>query len=328
MINETQVTVISEMDQELAKENVTKKVIADLKEKYMGLTIKGPEDAQGYTIVKRARLECRDLRILATNIAKKGREHANAISKAWIAKEKEVVGEISEVEDYLQSEQDKIDNIEKIALEKRTALRKQQLADVEYHGDYTDVFSCTDEVFNLILGSATKEFQELTVQRNEQARVKAEEEQRLEKQRIEQEERMKEIERKEQEQINKEKEQKAEQERIESEKKSIEDEKIRAEEDKQRAIEIEEAKEKARLQAIEDEKEKIRIKDLEDKEAERKLQEAEEKRLQALPDMEKMKSYAHALSSVVAPILSTQEAKNTLTGALLKLQDVVDMLNK
>lgn len=315
MENKNEIVVVSEIDQALAKENVTEQVIANLKASYGSLTIAGVDDKNGYDMVKLARYECRDLRILAVKIAKKGREHANAVSKAWINKEKEIVAQISEVEDYLQEQQDAIDNIEKIALEKRATLRREQLHAVEYHGDWTDISTVSDEVFNLILGSATKDYEGYVADMKAQEEEKKAEEDRLEKQRLEQAEEKRLLDEQKEEQERVAREQKAESDRIEREKKQIEDDKIKAEEDKKRAVEIEEAKEKSRLQAIEDEKERLRIKELEDKETERKLQEAEDKRLALLPDLEKLALYAEELSNVTIPDVKSIEANHTLTEA-------------
>lgn len=96
---------------ELAKQNVTEAVIAKLKADYLPLKINGIDDKVGYKKVHDARIVCRDHRTLAEKICKAGREDAVKEQKAWIAKEKEVVAKISEVEQYLKKQEDAIDKI-------------------------------------------------------------------------------------------------------------------------------------------------------------------------------------------------------------------------
>jgi len=94
---------------ELAKQNVTEAVIAKLKKDYLPLKINGINDKEGYKKVHDARIVCRDTRVLAEKICKKGREEAIKIQKEWLAKEKEVVNQVSEVEQYLKKQEDAID---------------------------------------------------------------------------------------------------------------------------------------------------------------------------------------------------------------------------
>lgn len=113
------------IEQALIKENVTEKVIKELQQ-FKSLTIKGIEDKEGYKAANEARITCKNLRVLAEKVCKAGREEAITIQKQWIAKEKEVTGQISEVEDYLKTEQARIDNEKeniRIAAEKAKADR-------------------------------------------------------------------------------------------------------------------------------------------------------------------------------------------------------------
>lgn len=315
MNEKNNVVVVSEIDQALAKENVTEQVIADLKKNYLGLTIAGKEDTQGYEIVKRARIECRDLRNLAIKIAKKGREHSNAVSKAWIEKEKEVVSQISEVEDYLQEQQDIIDNEEKRILEERYEKRKAQLHAVEYHGDWTDISTISDEMFNLILSQTTKEYDAIILQRAEDERIKEEEEARLAKQKEDQEAEAIRLDGIKKEQEEKDRLQREEQDRIDKEKKKLEDEKIAEELRKKHEKELEDEKEKARLKGIEDEKKR-----LEDEKI------AEEQRLRALPDLEKMSNYAQQLKAIPVPVVETAEGRDVLIEATRYLSLAIHVL--
>jgi len=121
---------------ELAKQNITEQVIAKLKKDFMPLKINNIDDREGYKKVHDARIQCRDVRITAEKICKKGREDAIKEQKAWIAKEKEVVAQISEVEQYLKKQEDAIDSqieAQKIRAERLLKLpgRKEQIKDLE-----------------------------------------------------------------------------------------------------------------------------------------------------------------------------------------------------
>lgn len=130
--------------QELVKSNVTETVLANLKKDYLPLKINGINDAEGYKIVHDARIKCRDLRTLTENICKKGRENAVRIQKDWISKEKEVVAQISEVEQHLKKQEDAIDAEKeaiKIKAERLLKLpgRKEQVKGIEaFLGELTD----------------------------------------------------------------------------------------------------------------------------------------------------------------------------------------------
>ena len=139
----------------LAKENVTDVVIAKLKTDFLPLKINGINDKEGYDKVHKARIQCRDIRVLAEKICKKGREDAVKEQKAWIAKEKEVVAQVSEVETYLKKQEDVIDqekeNI-RIRAERLLKLpgRKEQLIGLEkyFEKDALDdeyIMTFTDE---------------------------------------------------------------------------------------------------------------------------------------------------------------------------------------
>jgi len=121
---------------ELAKQNVTEAVIANLKKNYLPLKINGIDDTEGYKKVHDARIVCRDHRTLTEKICKKGREDAIKEQKAWIAKGKEIVAQISEVEQHLKKQEDVIDaKKEAIKIRKERLLklpgRKEQVKGIE-----------------------------------------------------------------------------------------------------------------------------------------------------------------------------------------------------
>lgn len=124
-MSETQSEVIEisleqKIETELVKANVTQAVIATLKNKYGGLKLKALDDKESYLELKAAAKECSKIRNLAVKCCKAGREDAIAIQKLWVAKEKEVVGEILSVESPLDEEIAKFDaEVERIANEER-----------------------------------------------------------------------------------------------------------------------------------------------------------------------------------------------------------------
>lgn len=133
---------------ELAKQNVTEAVIAKLKADYLPLKINGIDDKVGYKKVHDARIVCRDHRTLTEKICKLGREDAVKEQKAWIAKEKEVVAQISEVEQHLKKQEDAIDaenEAIKIRAERLLKLpgRKEQIKGL---GDYLEDLLTDEEV--------------------------------------------------------------------------------------------------------------------------------------------------------------------------------------
>lgn len=126
---------------ELVKANVTEQVIAALKEKYGGLVLKSVDDKESYLELKASKREVAKVRILAEKITKRGRESAIKIQRLWLAKEKEVVGKIDEVESHLANEIKKFDdeverkeNEERIKREEAFIARQASL--LKYGAEY------------------------------------------------------------------------------------------------------------------------------------------------------------------------------------------------
>jgi hypothetical protein len=91
------------IEQALERENITKQIIAKLKSDYSGLTINGIDDVDGFNKVEDARKHCKVVRVTAVKICESGREKAIQEQKDWIAKQKEVVGEVEEIENTLKA---------------------------------------------------------------------------------------------------------------------------------------------------------------------------------------------------------------------------------
>lgn len=108
------------IETKLIQSNVTEQVLSALKETYGGMKLKSLDDKESYLELKAAAKECAKVRTLTVKICKEGREDAVKTQKLWIAKEKEVVGQIAEVEDALDAEVKKFDdNIERLATEEK-----------------------------------------------------------------------------------------------------------------------------------------------------------------------------------------------------------------
>lgn len=151
---------VSRIDQQLIKVNVTDAVISRLHIDYAHLAEKPIETKEEYDIVHRADMNMRDLQTLTVSTCKKGREQAIAEQKAWIAKEREVVGRIAEVRDPVTARKDEWNEIEQRKMEEAAQViarmieaRKKRLFDVGFRFDGTkyvlDGFAeCTEEQIN------------------------------------------------------------------------------------------------------------------------------------------------------------------------------------
>lgn len=145
-------TEVSPIETALAEQNVTAQVIAKLKADYLGLTINGIDDKEGFEAVEKARKECKSIRILAEKICKSGREEAVKIQKEWISKEKEVVAQIEEVELYLKAESERIKEEEKAILfkaaqEAKLPMRKEKLLSIGITVDDSELLKLDDAQF-------------------------------------------------------------------------------------------------------------------------------------------------------------------------------------
>lgn len=118
-------TLEAQIDTALQKENITTKVIAALKKKYGGLQLKSVDDKEGYCIIKESRKEVRKIGIIVEKICEEGRSDAVKIQRLWIAKQKEVLGQIAEVQDPLDAEIKKYDD-EQARLEAEELQRQEE----------------------------------------------------------------------------------------------------------------------------------------------------------------------------------------------------------
>lgn len=98
------------MEQALAKVNATDLVIHTLKAKYGDLKLRSLDDKEMYLEIKTAAKEVAKVRNAVVKACKEGREEAVKVQKQWIAKEKEVITKIAEVESPLDAQIEAFDN--------------------------------------------------------------------------------------------------------------------------------------------------------------------------------------------------------------------------
>lgn len=102
-------TLESKITSELAKENITEKVLVELKAKYGDLKLKSLDDKESYLELKEAAKVCSKVRTAVVKCCKLLREEAVAYQKKCVAKEKEIVSIVSEIEDPIDAEIAKYD---------------------------------------------------------------------------------------------------------------------------------------------------------------------------------------------------------------------------
>lgn len=96
----------------------------DLVEEFLDeLTINGPLDRKGYEAVKRQRLDLRKIRTTAAKVCKEGRDELAAISKLWMAKEKEIEARIAPLEAIL-AEREKVVTDYELEQERKAAAER------------------------------------------------------------------------------------------------------------------------------------------------------------------------------------------------------------
>lgn len=113
-----------QIEASLQKENITDKVIASLKEKYGGLKLRDVEDKENYLEIVSSRKEVRKVGIIAERICEAGRADAIKIQRLWLAKQKEVLAKIAEVQDPLDAEIKKFEDHQESLEQER--IRKQE----------------------------------------------------------------------------------------------------------------------------------------------------------------------------------------------------------
>ena len=311
-----EVVPVNRITQALAEQNVTEQVLAGLK-KHLALKVTSPEDKKGYALVHEARMQCRDLRVLATKIAKAGREDAVKEQKAWIAEEKRVVGQIEEVESYLEAQERIVDEakekaekeaakkIEKEKLEaearkrERVEKRVNALTAVGVFRSFQELDEMIDSDFDILLKKSTETHEAALKQKAED-----DEKRRIEQKRLD--------------------DQKAEQDRVAAAQRA-EQKKL---DDAKRLQELEDAKKKAAEDARVAAEQKAK-REAEEKAEKERLAKIEADRIAALaPDKEKLKKFADALDKLPVPEMKTADGKKILAEATALIEEAITHLNK
>lgn len=142
------------IDTKLVQANVTDAVLSALKEKYGGMKLKSIDDKESYLEIKAAAKECGKVRTLAVKICKEGREEAVKTQKLWIAKEKEVVGKVGEVENPLDAEIERFEaNVARLEAEEK---ERQEAAYINRQALLTKMGAIYADG-NFVLGNASFE---------------------------------------------------------------------------------------------------------------------------------------------------------------------------
>ncbi len=293
MVQEQEVIELSlqkVIETKLVQNNVTDQVIAALKNKYSNLKLAALDDKESYLEIKSAAKECGKVRNLAVKICKEGREDAVKTQKLWVAKEKEVVSSVLEVEAPLDAEIELYDN--EVKRKQEEEMKRQESAYINRQATLTKlgaryedgsfvlgetaiegnlVKSASDEIWNeTIVPTFEQEFSKIEAVRIAIEKEKSEKERML---------------REEQEKLQKEQEafrlQQEEFARQQAEATRIEREKLEAEQREKQRIEREAEYERMKEQAKSDAEAK-RVADIKDaikKEQERQVEEAKKAEL-------------------------------------------------
>ena len=336
----------------LDEKEETLKALAD---QYKGLTVDGTEDKEGFKALRNARITLKNERVAIENAAKALREPAIRFQKKVIEREKQLVAIIAPTEEALHAEEKRIEQLKEEARKEREMWEAKQLqdrldklAEYNYAADWVEVKHMNDDEFAALLAHAKQTHEEelkrqaeiraeeerkrkeqeerMQREREELARLRAEQEARERELRRQEEERI-EAERKRQEAIRKEEEERqaairAEREKLEAERRAIEEEKRKHDE----AVRLEQARKEAAERARIEEQERIK-REAEEKAERERLAKLEAERQEALkPDKEKLMALADKLNSIPFPEVSSQQATGLLRVTAARLTDLIQNL--
>lgn len=353
-------TPTDEVIQSLSEKGITETLIKELV-KYSGLEVEA-SIVNGQVVynndqlkkVSDARKQIKNTRVLIEKTCKSFRDVHTQINKEYSAKEKEFVNVLSPVEDALQAEEDKVENLkEQIRIEeeqKQEATFKARVVELEALGMQSKDFGQFYTLNELKVASVDLKFMPesgyiafLNEVKEEDAKMKevarlAEEKAKAEAAELQRIKDAQEAEAKRLEAIRKEQAEKLRQieeaqARIDAEKKRIADEKEAAERAKQHDIELAKAREAAAEKAVAEEKlrvereriaaeEKAKADEAARIEAERKAAEKAAKKEARKPDIQKLKDFADAITAIVSPELKSEEATKILNDAVLRLSQI------
>lgn len=359
-------TPTDEVIQSLSEKGITETLIKELV-KYSGLEVEA-SIVNGQVVynndqlkkVSDARKQIKNTRVLIEKTCKSFRDVHTQINKEYSAKEKEFVNVLSPVEDALQAEEDKVENLkEQIRIEeeqKQEATFKSRVVELEDLGMQSKDFGQFYALNELKVASVDLKFmpesgyisflnevkeedaklKEVARLADEKAKAEAAELQRV---KDAQEAEAKRLEAIAKEQADKQRQIEEAQARIDAEKKRIADEKEAAEQAKVREQELIKAREEARVKAIADEKarvereriaaeEKAKADEAARIEAERKAVEKAARKEARKPDVQKLKDFSVSITGIVSPELKSPEADAILSHAVLQLKKVSEFIEQ
>jgi hypothetical protein len=151
------------IETELIKANITDQVINKMREDYLPLKVKDIYDKPGFEAVTTARKDVKKFRVNVEKILKLVRQPALEFQKAVVAKEKEVVAKISEIEDYLTSQEDiynrKVEEVKTLTPDEQDremlAILKKQIDGIKFPELQTDSAKQVGIQVKLLLNQAS-----------------------------------------------------------------------------------------------------------------------------------------------------------------------------
>jgi DNA repair exonuclease SbcCD ATPase subunit len=253
------------MDQ-VVKYDVTDAIIAEMKSQYMGLTIQGIDDKEGYEMVHKARMVVKGKRVEVEKKRKELNKEALAWQKSVNAEAKRITDLLRPIENHLKVEENIVtEEKNRIKEEKerkereKTQARIDELAKLGAPVPFFEIAALSNEEFAVVLDKAIDEHRKAEAQK---AKEEAEQKEKAEAECIEREKMeaklkagREELEKLRQAQATKDAELKAEQKRLEDEKQAFEDAKRKAAEEE--ADKKAEAEREARREALKPDREKL-----------------------------------------------------------------------
>lgn len=345
---------------ELQKYNVTDAAIAKLNTDYMALTVKGVDDKAGYEVVKTARIDIKKRRVEVEKTRVQLKAESLEYGRRVDGEAKRITALLEPIENHLIGQEKIVDDEKarrKAEAEAKEAERVQarinQLESMgmgliaghyklPYGADGVAVpvailKVCTDEQFAQFVEKIREK------KDTEDARLKAEEQRRLEEQALilkvqqEQEAERQRLAAEAKKQADEAARIKAEQEAIEKAKqkliddeakrlKAIEDEKKRVEDEKRRQAELEQARKEAAEKAKIEAEAKIKREIEEKARKEEAARIAAEKKAARAPDKVKILLIADTLDAIQTPDVKTDDAKAVALSVMMSIAALIKII--
>jgi hypothetical protein len=318
---------------ELKQFDITDTAIAELKDRYMGLTIKGLDDKEGFQQVHTARMDIVKRRTSVTKTGKDMRAEANAYNKAVLDEEKRILRLLAPIEEHLDAEETRItDEKTRIkraaeeAEEKRVQFRVDRLYALGMTWDGTMygvltfrlpqalVKEATDEQFDSFCDKVTEAVRVDAAQKTEEKRLADENQARLQAVADEQAAERKRLD--------------DEKAALEAEKKRIKDEADAKLAEEKRLADLKEAADKSAAKAVQDEKERVEREAKDKADREKKEADAKKRKEARRPDKEKLQDWVNQLQFTQPPEFKTQEGKAAFEQCYRLMLDAIDQIQK